>query len=971
MPPKPAKPDPVEDVESSEDEAEKSADANRGPLTSTPPLLSLEQLSWRVNHSSWDGSGGGELDRGKGVILVAGHRGRDMPAECKALTKVVDAAVEGAKVADLCALGDRTIEEGAKAGETVRIELGTHIDGFIAQVAHTLVVGASKAAYLATEAVIRCYRGPERPTTRSPPPSRRFPRSSSKSFGPSRTFLETLWERIPGFARNTSTAILPRVTLPSHSAIRGPSVRSKTPCTRTHSISYEDIYLRRACTRTPRGNFEEGEVWSLDILVSTGDAKPKTLETRTTAHMGIIECSTHGLVTPYAVLHEKEGAAIAHFVFTVLMLPIGPLKITSFPWNLEVVQSEKVLKDKALVELLKQPTMTFSSSAVRALAASSPETPDRNPASTPASSPSLNLDSAALASQNPASSSLNNAAPAPASSSPHRASHEVAAATGLAAPSSPDTASSSSSYPDDLAASSSPMYDLESGFKSDPSASLSASASSKRSRKKKLTKKPMEPYGEKRRKATGEKRAAKVEREKANREKLSEAKAEGKEAKKLPTSPESSIPDHTVPNPASAPPKSTLISELDKEILELGWLIQNNRPNLGKAQPISNDSLDQPGDEDPDVLALETRAKANLSFVNHLANLLRADDVAATGFYVDTIDTMLHVVFNSTPMAVMEQRTTAFVQLLGLLRDRLEAVDGKDIATRGEVAMDAVARLRKWLHTSCDRPFMRWNSTRWGERGVQLKQAVLDPKFVNQSRSLGQLEAIQHLARMAIAFVKAKTPGAEKDFTRVPRNSRLEAPNQAMRKLLANLQVHVVPPNVVFADRCTLKELMKYFELPESPKPAQPASKTRPQPRPPVRMAPPRSQRRSRWCSSSTPSSALRRRCTGAIPPWNGSWSLFIRRLLERLPPLTHSKVYGCWRDYWECAAAVRNALFAPLHRFKAELAARLLLEEEERKAAMAKMNKQSDREGESGDDTASMDDCLTARYDARVAALL
>ena len=143
--------------------------------------------------------------------------------------------------------------------------------------------------------------------------------------------------------------------------------------------------------------FEEGEVYSLDILISSGEGKAKPLETRTTiykrnaeanyslkmktsravftevtqkcgtmafglrqledekkARMGIIECSNHGLVTPYGVLYEKEDAHIAHFMFTVLLMPNGPLKITSFPWDQELVKSELEVKDEEIKELLKQ-----------------------------------------------------------------------------------------------------------------------------------------------------------------------------------------------------------------------------------------------------------------------------------------------------------------------------------------------------------------------------------------------------------------------------------------------------------------------------------------------------------------------------------------------------------------------------------------------------------------------------------------
>ena len=71
--------------------------------------------------------------------------------------------------------------------------------------------------------------------------------------------------------------------------------------------------------------------------------------------MGIVECANHNLVVPYQVLYEKEDAVVAHFMFTVLLLPTGPLKITSFPWDQELVKSDKEVKSESVKELLKQP----------------------------------------------------------------------------------------------------------------------------------------------------------------------------------------------------------------------------------------------------------------------------------------------------------------------------------------------------------------------------------------------------------------------------------------------------------------------------------------------------------------------------------------------------------------------------------------------------------------------------------------
>ena len=144
--------------------------------------------------------------------------------------------------------------------------------------------------------------------------------------------------------------------------------------------------------------FEEGEAYSVDILISTGEGKPKALDTRTTIYkknadavynlkmkasravfsditkncgsmaftlrsfedekkgrLGILECANHGLVSPYSVLYENKDAHVAHFMFTILLMPSGPLKITQFPWDQELVKSEKEIKDEEIKALLKQP----------------------------------------------------------------------------------------------------------------------------------------------------------------------------------------------------------------------------------------------------------------------------------------------------------------------------------------------------------------------------------------------------------------------------------------------------------------------------------------------------------------------------------------------------------------------------------------------------------------------------------------
>jgi hypothetical protein len=44
---------------------------------------------------------------------------------------------------------------------------------------------------------------------------------------------------------------------------------------------------------------------------------------------------------------------ISSIVVTVLLMPQGPLKLTSYPWDATLVASEKKVQDEKIVDLLK------------------------------------------------------------------------------------------------------------------------------------------------------------------------------------------------------------------------------------------------------------------------------------------------------------------------------------------------------------------------------------------------------------------------------------------------------------------------------------------------------------------------------------------------------------------------------------------------------------------------------------------
>jgi len=70
-------------------------------------------------------------------------------------------------------------------------------------------------------------------------------------------------------------------------------------------------------------------------LLSEVDKKFPTLpftlshfEDERSAKLGVTECVSHGLLTPYPVLHENKGSCVAHFKCTVLLLPSGTSRVT-------------------------------------------------------------------------------------------------------------------------------------------------------------------------------------------------------------------------------------------------------------------------------------------------------------------------------------------------------------------------------------------------------------------------------------------------------------------------------------------------------------------------------------------------------------------------------------------------------------------------------------------------------------------
>ncbi|KAF8339565.1 peptidase M24, structural domain-containing protein [Cantharellus anzutake] len=334
--------------------------------------------------------------------------------------KLIELSVEGAKVIDLCVEGDKLIESGLSTLETksqkgekttkgiafptsisvnniishfsplpsdikaglklakddvVKIHVGAHVDGFASVHAETIVVGASienpvtgpradvlKAAWTAAEIATRLIRVGERN-----------------------------W--------SVTDAVSKVATVFNCKPVEG-----MLSCQQSRNVvdGKKRIILdayQGARSGVDTCTFEEGEVWGMDILVtSASDNKPKqTKDERTSIYqrvpdvtyqlklktsravfseiqkkagtfpfniryledekrgrVGVQEAEKHGLLRAYDVQQSLPGTFVAAFHFTLALLPTGPYLITEPPvwYSPEKVKSEKELTDPALKDLL-------------------------------------------------------------------------------------------------------------------------------------------------------------------------------------------------------------------------------------------------------------------------------------------------------------------------------------------------------------------------------------------------------------------------------------------------------------------------------------------------------------------------------------------------------------------------------------------------------------------------------------------
>lgn len=260
-----------------------------------------------------------------------------------------------------------------KDGDVVKIDMGAHIDGFIAVAAHTIVVGASAdkkvsgrqadvilAAYWAVQAALRLLK-----------------------------------------AGNTNYAITDAVQQISESYKCKPIEGMLSHELKQFKIDGEKTIIQNPSEAQRKEhekcNFEKHEVYAIDVIVSSGEGIGREKDTKvsiykktdenymlklktsrallaevktkfgnmpfnirgfdeeTKARMGVVECVSHKMIEPFQVLYEKPSEYVAQFKHTVLLMPNGVNLVTGIPFDIDSFVSEHSIAQPDLKELVNTP----------------------------------------------------------------------------------------------------------------------------------------------------------------------------------------------------------------------------------------------------------------------------------------------------------------------------------------------------------------------------------------------------------------------------------------------------------------------------------------------------------------------------------------------------------------------------------------------------------------------------------------
>jgi len=317
-----------------------------------------------------------------------------------ALVEIIAKCIPGSKIVDICRFGDELIEAKTKAiyknknkagkfilkgvafpvcisvnefvchcspleteegfaplavNDSVKVDMGAHIDGYIVLAAHTFLVGVDVKDPAVAVGLISDKR--------------------AHVINAAYTAAEVATRLIK--AGNTNHQVTQAMKAVAELFEVNPVSGTVMHQMKQYVIDGKKLIVLKEepdQAKSEKCSFETGEVYAIDIAMSSGEGRPRDVGSRTTvykravekkyllkskssraffndvnktfptlpfsirslpderaAKLGVRECVNHGLLTPYPVLQEKSGDYIAHIKFTVLLLPSGTLQISGLP----------------------------------------------------------------------------------------------------------------------------------------------------------------------------------------------------------------------------------------------------------------------------------------------------------------------------------------------------------------------------------------------------------------------------------------------------------------------------------------------------------------------------------------------------------------------------------------------------------------------------------------------------------------
>lgn len=258
-----------------------------------------------------------------------------------------------------------------KEGDVVKIQLGAQIDGFASILADTIVVGKSEITGRAADAIAAAFYASEAAIRTIKPGNRNWDVTS---------IVEKLVKNFE---------CVPLEGMLSHNQEKDVLIGPKEIIINPSESQKSQV---STCT------FEEGEVYGLDILVSTGNGSVKQAnDVRTTIYkltgnnyklklkashavlgevkqkasqfpfsirnldepakgrMGLVECCNHNVMINYDVMQESADALVAQVYTTFAITKNGTVKFASASPDMSLVKTDKSISDEKILELLKQP----------------------------------------------------------------------------------------------------------------------------------------------------------------------------------------------------------------------------------------------------------------------------------------------------------------------------------------------------------------------------------------------------------------------------------------------------------------------------------------------------------------------------------------------------------------------------------------------------------------------------------------